>query len=63
MDIYTSKHKLINRFLRKNSGGTSIEERMIKPIAKPGRNITFDDWFTSVPLAVKFLKYYKKLLW
>jgi hypothetical protein len=33
-----------------------IVERMISPISGSGRNVTVDNWFTSVPLAMKLLK-------
>jgi hypothetical protein len=33
-----------------------IVERMISPTSGSGRNMTVDNWFTSVPLAMKLLK-------
>jgi len=57
MEIYAGKQP-IGPFLQNNSGA-SVVKRMIKPIAKTGRNITIDNWFTSVPLAVELLKDYK----
>jgi hypothetical protein len=33
-----------------------VLERMISPISGSGRNVTVDNWFTSVPLAMKLLK-------
>jgi hypothetical protein len=33
-----------------------VVERMISPISGSGRNVTVDNWFTSVPLAMKLLK-------
>lgn len=57
MEIYAGKQPT-GPFLQNNSGA-SVVKRMIKPIAKTGRNITIDNWFTSVPLAVELLKDYK----
>lgn len=57
MEIYAGKQP-IGPFLQNNSGA-SVVKRMIKPIATTGRNITIDNWFTSVPLAVELLKDYK----
>lgn len=57
MEIYAGKQP-IGPFLQNNSGA-SVVKRMIKPIAKTGRNITIVNWFTSVPLAVELLKDYK----
>ncbi|KAL4143281.1 hypothetical protein QTP88_005632 [Uroleucon formosanum] len=57
MEIYAGKQP-IGPFLQNNSGA-SVVKRMIKPIAKTGHNITIDNWFTSVPLAVELLKDYK----
>ncbi|KAL4089192.1 hypothetical protein QTP88_024253 [Uroleucon formosanum] len=57
MEIYAGKQP-IGPFLQNNSGA-SVVKRMLKPIAKTGRNITIDNWFTSVPLAVELLKDYK----
>lgn len=56
MEIYAGKQP-IGPFLQNNSG-SSVVKRMIKPIAKTGRNITIDNWFTSVLLAVELLKDY-----
>jgi hypothetical protein len=33
-----------------------VVERMISPTSGSGRNVTVDNWFTSVPLAMKLLK-------
>src|SRR5215469_7131658 len=33
-----------------------VVERMISPISGSGRNVTVDNWFTSVPLSMKLLK-------
>jgi hypothetical protein len=33
-----------------------VVERIISPISGSGRNVTVDNWFTSVPLAMKLLK-------
>src|SRR5215469_12461049 len=33
-----------------------VVERMISPISGSGRNVTVDNWFTSIPLAMKLLK-------
>src|SRR5215510_13837214 len=33
-----------------------IVERIISPISGSGRNVTVDNWFTSVPLEMKLLK-------
>lgn len=57
MEIYAGKLP-IEPFLQ-NNRGANVVERMIKPIAKTGRNIIIDNWIASVPLAVELLKDYK----
>jgi hypothetical protein len=39
-----------------------VVERMISPISGSGRNVTVDNWFTSVLLAMKLLKDYNLTL-
>jgi hypothetical protein len=38
-----------------NSPADAVE-RIISPISGSGRNVTLDNWFSSVPLAMKLLK-------
>jgi hypothetical protein len=33
-----------------------VVERMITPISNSGRNVTVDNWFISLPLAMKLLQ-------
>ncbi|XP_060855395.1 uncharacterized protein LOC132933083 [Metopolophium dirhodum] len=54
MEIYCGQqeegpYKVVN-------SGKEIVLRLIKPISKTGRNVTCDNWFTSVPLATELLK-------
>jgi hypothetical protein len=35
---------------------SDVVERMISPISGSGRNVAVDNWFTSVPLAMKLVK-------
>ncbi|GLV46045.1 uncharacterized protein CBL_05132 [Carabus blaptoides fortunei] len=44
-----------------NSPG-DVVTRLISPISKSGRNITVDNWFTSIPLAENLLKNHKLTL-
>lgn len=39
-----------------------LVERMVSPISRTGRNITIDNWFTSIPLASKLLNDHKLTL-
>lgn len=41
---------------RLNTSAISVTKRLILPILKTGRNVTMDNWFTSVPLAEDMLK-------
>lgn len=38
------------------NSGKEVVLRLIKPISKTGRNVTCDNWFTSVTLAIELLK-------
>lgn len=42
--------------------GADVVKRMIKPIDKTSRNITVDNWFTSVPLALELLEKHRLTL-
>lgn len=63
IEIYAGKQP-IWPFLQNNGEAVitlycnNIVKRMIKPIAKTSCNITIDNCFTSVPLAVELLKDY-----
>ena len=39
-----------------SNASSDVVLRLIKPISKSGRNITMDNWFSSIPLAKKLLK-------
>uniref|UniRef100_A0A1B6LLL4 PiggyBac transposable element-derived protein domain-containing protein n=1 Tax=Graphocephala atropunctata TaxID=36148 RepID=A0A1B6LLL4_9HEMI len=49
MEIYTGKQPQGPYFTIENNA-SSVVKRMIKPIDKSGRNVTIDNYFTSVPL-------------
>lgn len=34
-----------------NNSGFAVVTRLVQPVGKTGRNITTDNWYTSVPLA------------
>lgn len=57
MEVYVGKQP--NGPYNQDNSASSIVKRMISPITKTGRNITIDNWFTSVPLAVDLLQNHK----
>lgn len=57
MEIYAGKQP-DGPYQISNSPG-DVVKRLIEPISKTGRNITFDNWFTSIPLAEELLKTHK----
>lgn len=54
MEIYAGKQPE-GPFMIDNSPA-SVVNRLCEPIANSGRNLTCDNWFTSVPLALDLLK-------
>lgn len=44
---------------RQSNAAKDVTERMIQPISGTNRNVTIDNWFTSIPLAVHLLKRHK----
>lgn len=57
MEVYVGKQP--NGPYNQDNSANSIVKRMISPISKTGRNLTIDNWFTSVPLAVDLLQNHK----
>jgi len=57
MEVYVGKQP--NGPYNQDNSVSSIVKRMISPISKTGRNLTIDNWFTSVPLAVDLLENHK----
>lgn len=47
---------------RLDNSAASIVKRLVEPIRNSGRNITTDNWFTSIPLAIDLFKNYKLTL-
>ncbi|KAE9525832.1 hypothetical protein AGLY_014058, partial [Aphis glycines] len=45
-----------------DNSAASVVKRLVEPIRNTGRNITTDNWFTSVPLAIDLFKNYKLTL-
>lgn len=45
-----------------DNSAASVVKRLVEPIRNTGRNITCDNWFTSVPLAIDLFKNYKLTL-
>lgn len=41
---------------QQSNSGHSVVKRLVDPIRGTGRNITVDNWFTSVPLAIDLVK-------
>ncbi|KAB0803806.1 hypothetical protein PPYR_00776 [Photinus pyralis] len=60
MEIYAGKQPL-GPFQIDNSA-SSVVTRLVQPISKSGRNITCDNWFTSVPLALDLLRNHRLTL-
>ena len=57
MEIYAGK-QLEGPYKLSNSPA-DVVKRLIQPISHRGRNVTFDNWFTSVTLAEEILKEHK----
>lgn len=49
LEIYAGKQP--NGPYQVNNSACSVVKRLIRPISGSGRNITCDNWFTSIPLA------------
>lgn len=45
-----------------DNSASSVVKRLVQPIRNTGRNITTDNWFTSVPLAIDLFNNYKLTL-
>jgi len=45
-----------------DNSAASVEKRLVKPIRNTGRNVTTDNWFTGIPLAIDLFKNYKLTL-
>jgi hypothetical protein len=54
LEIYAGKQPE-GPYQLSNSPADGVE-RMISPISGSGRNVTVDNWFTSIPLAMKLLE-------
>ena len=57
MEIYAGKHPEGPYNL--SNSLADVVKRLIQPISLTGRNVTFDNWFTSVTLAEEILKQHK----
>lgn len=42
-----------------NNSAKDVVERLVQPISGTNRNVTMDNWFTSVPLSIALLKNHK----
>lgn len=42
-----------------NNSAKDVVERIVQPISGTNRNVTLDNWFTSIPLAIDLLKNHK----
>lgn len=45
-----------------NNAACEVVKRLVTPISQTGRNITVDNWFTSIPLAQDLLQHYRLTL-
>lgn len=54
LEVYTGVQP--NGPFRVDNSAISVTERLVLPILKTGRNVTMDNWFTSVPLAEDMYK-------
>ena len=57
MEIYAGKQP--EGSYKLSNSPADIVKRLIQPISHRGRNVTFDNWFTSVTLAEEILKEHK----
>ena len=57
MEIYAGKQPEVPYKL--SNSPADLVKRLIQPISLTGRNVTFDNWFTSVTLAEEILKEHK----
>lgn len=53
MEIYVGKQP--HGPFKMDISGKSIVERLVRPILNFGRNVTMDNWFTSIPLSQELL--------
>ena len=54
IEIYARKQPEVPYKLSNSSA--DVVKRLTQPISHTGRNVTFDNWFTSVTLVEKILK-------
>lgn len=57
MEVYAGKQP--EGPYKVDNSGKSIVERLVQPISGSGRNVTTDNWYTSIPLSETLLKYHK----
>lgn len=57
MEVYVGKQP--DGPYKVDNGPTSVVQRLIQPISGTGRNVTCDNWFTSIPLAIDLLTNHK----
>lgn len=57
LEIYSGKQPVGPYALRNKAFG--IVDRLVAPISKTNRNVTFDNWFTSYPLMLHLLGVHK----
>ena len=57
MEIYAGKQPEVP--YKPSNSPADLVKRLIQPISHTGRNVTFDNWFTSVTLAEEILKEHK----
>lgn len=60
MEVYAGKQP--EGPYRVDNSGLSVVNRLVQPVSGTGRNITTDNWYTSVPLAESLLRDHKLTL-
>ncbi|VVC34201.1 Domain of unknown function DUF659,PiggyBac transposable element-derived protein [Cinara cedri] len=60
MEVYVSTQQ--DGLLKYDNSPSSIVKRLISSISKTGRNITMDNWYTSIPLAIDLLENHKSTI-